>query len=321
MPKFAISYRRSDSRAIVGRIFDRLADHYGSDEIFLDIDAIPYGRNFRDHIDSVLKQCKVLIAVIGPHWTGARADGSPRILDEADPVRIEVQTALIQNMRILPVLIEDAIMPGPGDLPKNLQEFSFLNALRIDTGVDFKIHVGRLIATLDQIVGAPEQPAKDKNAQLPDLSRRESGGKGDVTRESWRAARILFGYLISPALMMLLAHYLIVLKLDLNFNVLRLLDIAIPAAAGFLLFWNERRSWPRAILLGAGMALLTVAGMQIVMALIAGTTVIPSTMVDWQEAFEFLASIQLAAVAGYLIARMARASRPHPSRQGRAVES
>jgi hypothetical protein len=107
--------------------------------------------------------------------------------------------------------------------------------------------------------------------------------------------------------------------LDLHFNFLRLLDIAIPAAAGFLLFWNERRSCSWAILLGAGMALLSVAGMQLVMALVAGATFMPSTMVDWQEAFEFLASIQLATVAGYLIARMASASRPHPSRQGRAI--
>jgi hypothetical protein len=308
MPKIAISYRRSDSRAIVGRIFDRLADHYGSDEIFLDIDAIPYGRNFREHIDSVLKQCKALIAVIGPHWTGARADGSPRILDEADPVRIEVQTALAQNMRILPVLIEDAIMPGPGDLPESLREFSYLNALHIDSGVDFKIHVGRLIAALDQIVGTPDG-----------ASASEAVRKHAVAPEHWPGARILLGYLILPTLAMLLAHYLIVLKLDLHFNFLRLLDIAIPAAAGFLLFWNERRSCSWAILLGAGMALLSVAGMQLVMALVAGATFMPSTMVDWQEAFEFLASIQLATVAGYLIARMASASRPHPSRQGRAI--
>jgi TIR domain-containing protein len=165
MPKIAISYRRSDSRAIVGRIFDRLADHYGSGEIFLDIDAIPYGRDFRDHIDSILKQCEVLIVVVGSHWTGARTDALPRIFDEADPVRVEVQTALMPKMRILPVLIEGAIMPAPSDLPESLREFSFLNALHIDSGLDFKIHAGRLIATLDQIVGRPESATKDKNAQ------------------------------------------------------------------------------------------------------------------------------------------------------------
>src|SRR5205807_4336005 len=129
MPKIAISYRRSDTRAIVGRIFDRVAEHYGSEQIFLDIDAIPYGRNFRDHIDSVLKECKVLIVVVGPHWTGARGDRSSRIFDEDDPVRIEVQARLNRKTRILPVLIDDAIMPQPGEMPDTLQEFSLLNAL------------------------------------------------------------------------------------------------------------------------------------------------------------------------------------------------
>ena len=322
MPKIAISYRRSDSRAIVGGIFDRLADHYGSDEIFLDIDAIPYGRNFRDHIDSVLKQCEVLIVVVSPHWTGARADGLPRIFDEADPVRIEVQTALMGKMRILPALIDDAIMPAPGDLPESLREFSLLNALHIDSGVDFKIHVGRLIAALDQIVGLPKRPPKEMAArELQDTSAPESGGKVADAGENWRGARILFAYLILPVLVMLLGHYLIVLRLDLNFNFLRLLDVVIPAAAGFLLFWHDRLSWPWAVLLGAGMAVLTVAGMQLLLALIAGMTFVPSAMLDWQEAFEFLESIQLAALAGNLIARLASASRPRMARQGRAAES
>jgi TIR domain len=311
MPKIAISYRRSDSRAIVGRIFDRLGERYGSEQIFLDIDAIPYGRDFREHIDSVLKECEVLIVVVGPGWTGKRADGASRILDQADPVRIEVQTAFTRSMPIIPVLIDDATMPPPGDLPESLQEFSYLNALRIDSGLDFKIHITRLIAALDQIVAGPDSPAKDADAtalQLMSGSER-SGGKTAITPENWPGVGVLLGYVILPMLVMLLAHYLIVLKLNLHFDFLRLVDILVPAAAGFLLFWNERRSWPWAIVAGAGMALLTVAGMQTVMAVVAGTTLIPSTLIDWQEAFEFLASIQLATIAGNQIARLASSSR------------
>ena len=32
MPKVTISYRRSDSEAFTGRIFDRLIAHYGKDD-------------------------------------------------------------------------------------------------------------------------------------------------------------------------------------------------------------------------------------------------------------------------------------------------
>jgi len=41
MANIIISYRRSDSAAIAGRIRDRLAEHYGADAVFMDIDSIP----------------------------------------------------------------------------------------------------------------------------------------------------------------------------------------------------------------------------------------------------------------------------------------
>jgi len=43
MANIFISYRRSDSAAIAGRIRDRLAQYYGADAIFIDIDSIPFG--------------------------------------------------------------------------------------------------------------------------------------------------------------------------------------------------------------------------------------------------------------------------------------
>jgi hypothetical protein len=298
MPKIAISYRRSDSRAIVGRIFDRLAERYGSEEIFLDIDAIPYGRNFRDHIDSILKRSAVLIVVVGQHWTGARADGASRIFDQEDPVRIELQTALMRSMRIIPVLIDDAVMPPPGDLPEGLREFTLITVLHTYSRLHFKIHVVLVVRALDLIIAEPCPPRKGTDATALQAKSAPEPSKPEPGRENRRLARVLLGYVILPALVMLLAHYLIVLKFNLHFDFLRLFVILVPTAAGFLLFWNERRSWPWAIVLGAGMALLTVAGIQMVMAFIAGTTWIPSTLVDWQEALEFLASIQLATIAG-----------------------
>jgi hypothetical protein len=54
MAKIVISYRRADSTAITGRIRDRLADHYGDDSVFMDIDNIPIGMDFRNQIKSVL---------------------------------------------------------------------------------------------------------------------------------------------------------------------------------------------------------------------------------------------------------------------------
>src|SRR5215212_9966245 len=49
MAHIIISYRRADSDAIAGRIRDKLATHFGEDSVFMDIDSIPFGIDFREH--------------------------------------------------------------------------------------------------------------------------------------------------------------------------------------------------------------------------------------------------------------------------------
>jgi hypothetical protein len=63
--KITISYRREDSGAIVGRIFDRLVAHYGTGTVFRDIDNIPPGIDFRKYINEALSSTDILLAVIG----------------------------------------------------------------------------------------------------------------------------------------------------------------------------------------------------------------------------------------------------------------
>ncbi|MGA8294280.1 MAG: hypothetical protein WB820_17675 [Rhodoplanes sp.] len=41
--KIILSYRRSDSEVITGRIRDKLASHYGEDGVFMDTESIPLG--------------------------------------------------------------------------------------------------------------------------------------------------------------------------------------------------------------------------------------------------------------------------------------
>src|SRR5262245_54199846 len=128
MSKIIISYRRADSAATAGRIFDRLAGHYGDDAVFMDVDKIPFGTDFREHIRKVLAGGDILLAVIGPNWLGKSADGKSRVMDEADPVRVEIETALRQKTRIIPILVEGASMPGVADLPDGLRDLAYLRS-------------------------------------------------------------------------------------------------------------------------------------------------------------------------------------------------
>src|SRR5207253_11264670 len=85
-----ISYRRADSAPITGRIYDRLCARFGADHVFMDIDSIPIGIDYRNHIDDSLKHCDVLLTVIGPRWVGSGNVGERRIDDPSDLVRLEV---------------------------------------------------------------------------------------------------------------------------------------------------------------------------------------------------------------------------------------
>jgi hypothetical protein len=70
MPRITISYRRTDSAAMTGRIFDRLTQHFGADSVFMDIDTIPFGVDFRHFINDALKTTDFMLVVIGPQWLG-----------------------------------------------------------------------------------------------------------------------------------------------------------------------------------------------------------------------------------------------------------
>src|ERR1700683_4296717 len=112
MPRITISYRRADSEAMTGRICDRLVAHYGKDAIFRDIDDIPAGIDFRQHINETLLKTSILLAIVGPKLLGMARGGLERINEESDPVRVEVETALRRRVPIIPVLIGNTKMPG-----------------------------------------------------------------------------------------------------------------------------------------------------------------------------------------------------------------
>jgi len=112
MSKIFLSYRRQDTAGIAGRIYDRLRAHFGNDAIFMDIDNIPFGVDFRVHLDAAVGQCHVFLAVIGTKWAGET--GAHRRLDDPkDFVRIEIESALRKAPRKLCLPVR--FLPNCGD--------------------------------------------------------------------------------------------------------------------------------------------------------------------------------------------------------------
>ena len=125
MPKILISYRRSDTAGVAGRIFDRLVARFGHESIFMDVDHIPFGIDFRDHIRETLLAGDMLLAIVGHRWLGQREGARARMHDDNDPVRVEIETALQNGVTLIPVLVDGAPMPAPDELPSALEKFSY----------------------------------------------------------------------------------------------------------------------------------------------------------------------------------------------------
>src|SRR5437763_4721305 len=155
----AISYRRQDSSPVAGRLYDRLQAEFGKGSVFMDFDSIPYGVDFREHIKQTLQRAKVVVAIIGPEWTGGKALANRRIDDPTDFVRLEVASALESGIPIIPVLINNTPMPDAKNLPPELEGLAFRNGLVLDSGIDFHHHADRLIAGIHRVVDPPKEAA------------------------------------------------------------------------------------------------------------------------------------------------------------------
>jgi CHASE2 domain-containing sensor protein len=132
MAKIFISYRRGDSIAYAGRIYDHLSQHFGADKVFMDIGGIAPGEDFVKVLDARVADSDVVIALIGPGWLNACDDRGRRIDQPDDFVRYELAAALEHGKRLIPVLVGGAMMPGADQLPPALARLARCQAHPVD---------------------------------------------------------------------------------------------------------------------------------------------------------------------------------------------
>jgi hypothetical protein len=154
-----ISYRRQESSGLAGRLYDRLTARFGHDQVFMDVDTIALGVDFAEVISQAVSTCEVLLAVIGPRWlTVTDEDGRRRLDDPDDIVRLEIAAALARDIRVIPILVEGAVMPRRQQLPEGLAGLARRNALSL-RHESFRSDADRLLAELDSILRAAAAPA------------------------------------------------------------------------------------------------------------------------------------------------------------------
>jgi TIR domain-containing protein len=127
-----ISYRRGDSEGQARALFIELSNVVGRQSVFMDVDSIALGRDFREALQERLASCDLMLALIGPGWLHAKDDAGSRRLDNpADFVRQEIATALKRNIPVTPVLLQGAQVPNQADLPEDLRDLAYRNAFEL----------------------------------------------------------------------------------------------------------------------------------------------------------------------------------------------
>jgi len=165
--KIFINYRREDSIATAGRLGDRLTETFGRDNLFMDVDSIPVGRDFEDYLNSQVAACDAMLAVIGPNWLTAKDDTGQRRLDNLeDFVAIEIGAALARNIPVVPVLVDGARMPKASELPDSLKPLARRQAIQV-RNTNFRSDAEGLVKRLRETLAPLGEPKRAQDS-VPD---------------------------------------------------------------------------------------------------------------------------------------------------------
>lgn len=157
--KIFISYRRDDSAGYAGHLAADLGKHFGEGSVFIDVD-MQRAKDFVEIIKDEISSSSVLIAVIGKQWV-TTLDNTRSLENPDDYVRLEITTALKQNVQIVPVLVHGAPIPGADLLPPDLVKIPRLNAVQL-SDIRWRYDVNQLIKVLEKIIEGWQQNRKNE---------------------------------------------------------------------------------------------------------------------------------------------------------------
>ncbi|MCP4676976.1 MAG: TIR domain-containing protein [Deltaproteobacteria bacterium] len=140
-----VSYRRDDSKHVAGRLVENLDRRLADNQVFYDVDSIPFGVDFRTHISERLSNCRIVLVLIGSSWINCRDKSGRRLMQSNDHVRLEIEAALSSDATVVPVLVDGATMPSADQLPESIQSLSFLNAAKLLDDPQFQLSVTKIV--------------------------------------------------------------------------------------------------------------------------------------------------------------------------------
>ncbi len=192
--KIFINYRRGDEAGWTQALFGKLQNAFAREQLFMDVDNIPAGIDFVRHLDEQVASCDVVLSIIGPDWLGVKDGSGVRRLDRPDDfVRIEVGSALRQEKRVIPVLVNNAEMPRADDLPDDLKPLARRNAVRLTHerfNPDAEGLIRQINGALEGAEAARQQMAQAVSVAAAEAERRRAVEAEDAERRRQEETRL-----------------------------------------------------------------------------------------------------------------------------------
>jgi len=161
-----ISYRRDETGFPASWLYERLAAHFGAEQVFKDVDSIELGDDFNEAIANAVGACDVLLVLIGTQWLTTTDEAGHRRLENSDDfVRLEIEAALQRKVRIIPILVGRARMPRADQLPDSLGKLVHRQALELDPN-RFEADSRRLVRVVERTLAEEEERREDEESRL-----------------------------------------------------------------------------------------------------------------------------------------------------------
>ena len=158
-----INYRREVCAGEARALFNDLRQRLGEDSVFMDVDSIALGRDFRGALQKTLASCDLMLVLIGRNWADAKDEkGRTRLEDPGDFVRLEIEAALKRDIVVTPVLVQGAHMPAAEQLPSEMKDLVYRNGFELSHSrweSDFAEMIHRLNLGTPEADGSVKQSA------------------------------------------------------------------------------------------------------------------------------------------------------------------
>ncbi|MCH9806603.1 MAG: toll/interleukin-1 receptor domain-containing protein [Alphaproteobacteria bacterium] len=152
--KIFLSYRHQDSKGETLAVMQHLLSNTTDLEVFLDVGGgIEVGSNFLRSIEEAVGKADLMICIIGSRWlelsNAAALDGRE---NQTDFVRVEIHAALVREIPIIPILLDNAEMPDRESLPPELSLLASKQAVRVRHDC-FIADMGAVLSAIRRVIG------------------------------------------------------------------------------------------------------------------------------------------------------------------------